>query len=68
MRLRSLLLPLVVLVGGCGASESSAPTQVQVAAAKPWDELKTKLDKMSPTERAQYIQAHPDEVAQLGRQ
>jgi|GEM_PF-4986632 len=61
-----LLLALAIGVLGCGA-KSAPKSQDQVASEKPWQEMKSKLDTMTPEQRAQYLKEHPEELANLGK-
>jgi hypothetical protein len=56
-----------VLLTGCASRPPVGATPEQKANSDRWSALKAKLDKMTPHERAAYLQAHPDEVQALSK-
>lgn len=63
MKLHTLILFLgVAILAGCDQAPSAKQSATGPADTPAKAELSDKLNKMSPQERAAYVQAHPDEV------
>lgn len=66
MRKTLWLIVAMAAVAGCGdQAQPPAPKGADNPNAQV-NAIKSKLDKMSPTERADYIKSHPDEFQKLG--